>query len=55
MWAARSAVAGAVVNASYVYASNITFRDIVIGNNGLSCLTGYDLVTGLGSWTGTTP
>jgi subtilase family serine protease len=55
MWAARSAVAGAVVNASYVYGSNINYRDITVGNNGLSCLVGYDLVTGLGSWTGTTP
>jgi subtilase family serine protease len=55
MWAARSADAGTVINAAYVYGSNITYRDIVSGNNGLSCLSGYDLVTGLGSWTGTTP
>jgi len=55
MWAARSAVAGALVNASYVYGNNITYRDITSGNNGLFCLVGYDLVTGLGSWTGTTP
>jgi subtilase family serine protease len=55
MWAARSAGAGAVVNAGYVYAGNISYRDITNGSNGLPCLTGYDLVTGLGSWTGTTP
>jgi subtilase family serine protease len=55
MWAARSAVAGAVVDASYVYGSSITYRDITSGNNGASALPGYDLVTGRGSWTGTTP
>ncbi len=55
MWAARSADSGQVVNASYVYANNITFRDITSGNNGAPCLSGYDLCTGRGSWTGTTP
>jgi subtilase family serine protease len=55
MWAARSAASAAVVNASYVYGSAITFQDITSGSNGDSCLVGYDLVTGLGSWTGTTP
>jgi subtilase family serine protease len=55
MWAAQSAVAGAVVNAAYVYGNNITYRDITSGNNGFACLVGYDLVTGRGSWTGTTP
>lgn len=50
MIAARSAVAGAVVNSAYVYGNNITYRDITSGNNGLSCLAGYDLVTGRGSW-----
>ncbi len=55
VWAARSADTGTVVNASYVYGSNITFRDITVGNNGAPCLVGYDLVTGLGSWTGPTP
>ena len=55
MWAARSAVSGQAVNARYVYANNITFRDITVGNNGASCLVGYDLCTGRGSWTGTTP
>jgi len=52
MWAARSAVAGAVVNAAYVYGTNITFRDITSGNNGAPCLVGLDLVTGRGSWVG---
>ncbi len=55
MWAARSADAGVVVNSAYVYGSNIAFRDITSGNNGASALVGFDLVTGRGSWTGTTP
>jgi subtilase family serine protease len=55
MWAARSAVAGATVDASYVYGTAIAYRDITSGNNGESCLTGYDLVTGRGSWIGATP
>ncbi len=55
MWAARSADSGAQVSAAYVYASNITFRDITVGNNGAPCLIGYDLCTGRGSWTGSTP
>ncbi len=55
MWAGRSAVAGVIVNSAYVYGNNITFRDITSGNNGASALVGYDLVTGRGSWTGSTP
>jgi subtilase family serine protease len=55
MWAARSAVAGVVVNAAYVYDSKINYRDITSGNNGAPCLVGYDLVTGRGSWIGATP
>ena len=55
MWAARSADSGQVVNAAYVYGNNITYRDITSGNNGSACLVGYDLVTGRGSWTGSTP
>jgi subtilase family serine protease len=55
MWAGRSADAGAVTNAAYIYANNITFRDITNGNNGAPCLTGFDLCSGLGSWTGATP
>jgi fibronectin type 3 domain-containing protein len=50
MWAARAAVAGAVVNASYVYGNSINFRDITSGNNGSPALVGYDLATGRGSW-----
>jgi subtilase family serine protease len=52
MWAGRSAVAGAVVNSGYVYGNSISYRDITIGNNGASCLVGYDLCSGRGSWTG---
>jgi subtilase family serine protease len=55
MWAARSADAGAVVNAAYVYGNNITYRDITSGSNGYPALVGYDLVTGRGSWVGATP
>lgn len=55
MWAARSADAGAVVNAGYVYANNITFRDITAGGNSAGCLVGYDMCSGRGSWTGATP
>ena len=52
IWAARSADTGVLVNAGYVYGNAITFRDITAGNNGYPCLTGIDLVTGRGSWTG---
>ncbi|HEY6960154.1 MAG TPA: S53 family peptidase [Candidatus Limnocylindria bacterium] len=55
MWAARSAVANTVVNSAYVYGRSISYRDITSGNNGAPCLVGYDLCTGRGSWTGTTP
>jgi subtilase family serine protease len=55
MWAARSAVAGAVVNAPYVYGNGIVYRDITSGSNGATCLVGFDLCTGRGSWTGTSP
>ncbi len=56
MWAARSADSGAtLVNAAYVYGSSITYRDITSGNNGAPCLVGFDLCTGRGSWTGSTP
>jgi subtilase family serine protease len=52
MVAAESAVTGADVNAAYVYASpaNIPFRDITAGSNGYPALPGYNLATGLGSW-----
>ncbi|HEX9019139.1 MAG TPA: hypothetical protein VF806_08125, partial [Anaerolineaceae bacterium] len=55
MWAARAADASSTVNASVVYGSSITYRDITSGNNGAPALLGYDLATGRGSWTGTTP
>jgi subtilase family serine protease len=55
MWAARSAVAGAVVNSAYVYGNSITYRDITSGNNGEPCRVGFDLCTGRGSWVGATP
>jgi len=55
MWAARSADAGVVVNAAYVYGSAITFRDIRSGGNTGGCLTGFDLCSGRGSWTRATP
>ncbi len=52
MIAADATVAGAEVNAPYVYAlpANIPFRDIIAGSNGHPALAGYDLTTGLGSW-----
>src|SRR6266568_4250527 len=43
MWAARSADSGAIVNAAYVYGTNITYRDIISGGNSAGSLTGYDL------------
>jgi subtilase family serine protease len=55
MWAGRAAASGAGVNAAYIYGGNISFRDITSGNNGAACLVGYDLCSGLGSWTGATP
>jgi subtilase family serine protease len=57
MWAARAAVSGLVLDADVLYGtpSPITFRDITVGDNGQPALPGFDLVTGLGSWTGATP
>jgi subtilase family serine protease len=55
MWAARSADAGTLVNASYVYGNSISYRDITSGNNGAPCLVDFDLCTGRGSWIGSTP
>lgn len=52
MWAGRAAASGAAVNASYVYGSSITYRDITSGNNDAPCLTGFDLCSGRGSWVG---
>jgi hypothetical protein len=56
MWAGRAAASGLVVKASLLYGtSKIPFRDITAGNNGHPAGPGYDMVTGLGSWTGKTP
>jgi hypothetical protein len=57
MWAARAAISGRVIDAGFLYGSPspIDFRDITVGDNGLPALPGFDLVTGLGSWTGVTP
>ncbi len=55
MWAGRAGDTGAAVNAAYVYGTSITYRDITSGNNGAPCLAGYDLCSGRGSWTGSTP
>ena len=52
MWAARSAVAGALADSAYVYGDSVTYRDITAGDNGAPCLVGYDLCTGRGSWIG---
>ncbi|MEW6476224.1 MAG: S8 family serine peptidase [Actinomycetota bacterium] len=53
MWAARAAASGLVVDAKLLYStpSVIPLRDITAGSNGLPALPGFDLVTGLGSWT----
>ncbi|MGZ6214455.1 MAG: hypothetical protein ACXWMG_05840 [Candidatus Limnocylindria bacterium] len=45
----------ATVDSAYVYGGSISFRDITQGNNGASCLVGFDLCSGRGSWTGPTP
>jgi subtilase family serine protease len=52
MWAGRAAATGGAVNAKSIYGGTIRFRDITSGNNGTECRTGFDLVTGRGSWTG---
>jgi subtilase family serine protease len=58
MWAARSAIAGLVVDADLLYdasKSPIPFRDITTGSNGLPAGPGFDMVTGLGSWADADP
>jgi hypothetical protein len=40
------------VNSAYVYGNGISYRDITSGNNGASCLVGFDLCSGRGSWIG---
>jgi hypothetical protein len=52
LWAARSAVAGALINASFLYGGAIPFRDIISGGNTGGCLLGFDLCSGRGSWVG---
>jgi PKD repeat protein len=53
--AADTAVANDALSQSFVYANpaNIPIRDVITGSNGHSALTGYDLATGLGSWSNT--
>jgi len=52
MVAAEAAVAGVDLSARYLYANppNIPLRDVTTGNNHYPALPGYDLATGLGSW-----
>jgi subtilase family serine protease len=51
MAAAHGAVEGVVVDSAHVYgASASAFRDVTSGNNGASCLVGFDLCTGRGAW-----
>jgi len=57
MWAARAAVSGIVIDAGVLYGSSspLTLRDVTAGDNGRPAGVGFDLVTGLGSWTGDSP
>lgn len=48
--AARSAVAGIQVDATYLYGSNVRLYNVSTGSNGHPCEVGYNLCTGLGSW-----
>ncbi|HEX3392732.1 MAG TPA: PKD domain-containing protein [Solirubrobacteraceae bacterium] len=52
MLAAETAAQSDALSASYIYANpaNIPFRDIILGSNGHPALSGYDLATGLGTW-----
>jgi subtilase family serine protease len=49
MAAAAAADMGIALNSATVYSMGLSFRDIVVGNNGAQALVGYDLVTGRGS------
>ncbi len=51
--AAESDAAGLVMTASSVYNKGIPIRDVVSGSNGYPALVGYDLATGVGSWSNT--
>ncbi|OJV93679.1 MAG: hypothetical protein BGO39_15290 [Chloroflexi bacterium 54-19] len=51
MVAASAATKGVIANSTYIYGSTITNPyDVTSGNNGASCLVGFDLCTGRGSW-----
>jgi hypothetical protein len=52
MIAARAADSADALSPSFLYASpaNLPYRDILLGSDGHPTLTGYDLATGLGSW-----
>lgn len=50
IWAAHSAAAGDHVTATFVYGSSLKFYDITSGSNGHTCVRGYNLCDGLGSW-----
>jgi subtilase family serine protease len=59
VWAARSAVSGQQITLSTIYngLAPLNFRDITAGTatdgtTSYSCVAGYDLVTGRGSWNG---
>lgn len=48
--AARAADAHILVNSATIYSSRLKFRDITGGGNGATCLPGYNLCAGRGSW-----
>ena len=50
--AGHAATTHKAVTASTIYGSSLRFRDITSGNNGYPCRTGFDMVTGRGSWLG---
>lgn len=51
VFAARSAVAGGVMDAARIYGTTAPqWRDITSGTNGAAAVAGYDLATGRGSW-----
>lgn len=55
MTAGQTAASDDAFSPAFIYASpaNLPFRDITLGSNGYPTLTGYDLATGLGSWSNT--
>ena len=55
MVAARAAATGTALNATAVYGTKLGLRDVTAGGNALGCKTGYDLCSGRGTWTGSTP